>query len=76
MELSFIVRDQEVDGSNPFAPTILFKSAIYITRRIGILEEKSKSPVQSPLSNLSAIPLRHPPAIGARRTSQHAKISL
>jgi hypothetical protein len=48
MELSFIVPDQEVDGSNPFAPTILFKSAIYITPRIGILEEKSKKPGSKP----------------------------
>ena len=25
------IRDQEVDGSNPFAPTILLESIVYIT---------------------------------------------
>jgi hypothetical protein len=27
------IRDQEVDGSNPFAPTILLESAAYIMRK-------------------------------------------
>jgi hypothetical protein len=29
-----LVRDQEVDGSNPFAPTTPLESAIYTTRKI------------------------------------------
>jgi hypothetical protein len=29
----FLVRDQEVDGSNPFAPTTSLESATYFTRK-------------------------------------------
>ncbi len=33
MGFKYLVRDQEVDGSNPFAPTILLESATYSTRK-------------------------------------------
>ena len=33
MELDFIVRDQEVGGSNPLAPTTPLESATYFTRK-------------------------------------------
>jgi hypothetical protein len=33
MGFKYLVRDQEVDGSNPFAPTTLLKSATYEMRK-------------------------------------------
>jgi len=33
MGFRYLVRDQEVEGSNPFAPTTLLESAPYFTRK-------------------------------------------
>jgi hypothetical protein len=49
MGFRFIVRDQEVEGSNPFAPTNLLKSATYKT------EEFNERLVQCEMSTVLQI---------------------
>ena len=58
--LARLVRDQEAGGSNPLAPTILFESTIYITRKseerlvAGQELERSNPPTPSIISPLDS----------------------
>ena len=59
MELVFIVRDQEVGGSNPLAPTNSLESATYSTRKSEErLVQGQDIDASSPLATTILSPLR------------------